>query len=189
MDRRELGTGASDASASAFPIKTFKCPRMSMIPNWLGVVSVAFCLVASAASIAAQPAPGSGRLEGVVVREDGLGVGGVQVLIEESGHSELTDATGKYVVGGIAPATYTVLTTLGPHSMRQSGVVITARATTTLRTVVDWPPSVFESVVVNGTTRSPARSKRRWAESRSRMKSPPRPCGCARIPPRTSPAP
>jgi iron complex outermembrane receptor protein len=36
-------------------------------------------------------------------------------------------------------------------------VVIIARNTTTLRTKVDWPPSVFESVVVNGATRQPAR--------------------------------
>ena len=127
------------------------------MPNRLDAVCLAFCLVASAASVAAQPAARAGRLEGVVVREDGSGVGGVLVFVEESGHSELTDATGKYAVGGIAPATYTVRKTLGPHSMRQSGVVINARATTTLRTVVDWPPSVFESVVVNGTTRSPAR--------------------------------
>lgn len=157
MNRRELRTGPSDASASAFPIKTFKCPRMSMIPSWLGVVSVAFCLVAGAASVAAQTAPGPGRLEGVVVREDGSGVGGVLVLIEESGQSELTDATGKYAFARLAPATYTVVKTLGPQSVRQSGVVVNPRTTTTLRTVVDWPPSVFESVVVNGTTRLPER--------------------------------
>ena len=50
-----------------------------------------------------------------------------------------------------------MLSTLGPQSLRQSGVVISAGATATLRAVVDWPLSVFESVVVNGTTRLPAR--------------------------------
>ena len=60
-------------------------------------------------------------------------------------------------LAGLAPGTYTVLSTLGPHSLRQPGVVITDRTTTTLRTVVDWPLSIFESVVVNGTTRLPAR--------------------------------
>jgi hypothetical protein len=73
------------------------------------------------------------------------------VLVEETGHSELTDVNGKYAFGRLAPATYTVLNTLGPQSVRQSGVIVSPRATTTLRTVVDWPPSVFESVVVNGT--------------------------------------
>ena len=123
----------------------------------LGVVFLAFCAVAGAGSVAAQPATGSGRLEGVVVRQDGSGVGGVLVLIEELRRSELTDTTGKYAFGGLPPATYTVLSTLGPQSLRQSGVVISAGATTTLRAVVDWPLSVFESVVVNGTTRLPAR--------------------------------
>jgi hypothetical protein len=33
----------------------------------------------------------------------------------------------------------------------------TASGTTTLRKVVEWPPSVFESVIVSGTRRSPAR--------------------------------
>jgi outer membrane receptor protein involved in Fe transport len=128
-----------------------------MILNRLVVVCLVFCFVAGAGSVAAQPVPGSGRLEGVVVRQDGSGVGGVLVLIEESGQNELTDAAGKYAFGGLSPATYTVLKTLGPQSVRQSGVVIKARATTTLRTVVDWPLTIFESVVVNGTTRLPER--------------------------------
>ena len=157
MDRREPPEGASDVSASAFPLKALKSAGTLMIPIQVGVLCLAFSFVASAGSLAAQPASGSGRLEGVVVREDGSGVGGVLVLIEESGQRELTDATGKYAFDRLVPATYTVLKTLGPHSVRQSGVVINARATTTLRTAVDWPPSVFESVVVNGTTRSPAR--------------------------------
>src|ERR1044071_4289076 len=70
---------------------------------------------------------------------------------------ELTDTTGKYAFGRLPPATYTVLSTLGPQSLRQSGVVINAGAPTALRAVVDWPLRVFESVVVNGTTRLPAR--------------------------------
>ena len=121
---------------------------------------VAHCLtvsLAGTASVAAQPERGSGRLEGFVVRQDGSGVGGVVVLIEELRRSELTDATGRYAFGGLAPGTYTLHSTLGSHSLRQPGVVVSARATTTLRAVVDWPLSVFESVVVNGTTRLPAR--------------------------------
>jgi outer membrane receptor protein involved in Fe transport len=125
--------------------------------NRLGVVSLAFGALAVAGGVAAQPARGSGRLEGVVVRGDGSGVGGVLVLIEELRRSELTDAAGKYAFGRLPPATYTVLSTLGPQSLRQGAVVINAGATTTLRAVVDWPLNVFESVVVNGTTRLPAR--------------------------------
>jgi hypothetical protein len=56
-----------------------------------------------------------------VLRQDGSGVGGVLVLIEDIGQSELTDATGKCAFGRLAPGTYTVLSTLGPQSMRQSG--------------------------------------------------------------------
>src|SRR5262245_52065642 len=79
------------------------------------------CSMAVAATVAAQATRGSGRIEGVVVRQDGSGVGGVVVLVEELGLSELTDATGKYTFGGIGTGTYTLLSTLGPHSLRQPG--------------------------------------------------------------------
>jgi len=127
------------------------------ILNRLMAVCVAVCSATGPAIVTAQPATGSGRLEGVVVREDGSGIGGVVMVVEELGLRELTDATGKYAFGRIRPGTYTVVSTLGPNSLRQLGVVITARITTTLRTVVDWPLSIFESIVVNGTTRLPER--------------------------------
>ena len=131
--------------------------RKRIIPYPLVVAWLAVCSMVGPASVAAQPLRGSGRLEGVVVRQDGSAVGGVVVLVEELRLRELTDATGKYAFDATAPGTYTVLSTLGAQSLRRPGVVITARATMTLRTVVDWPLSIFESVVVNGTTRLPAR--------------------------------
>src|SRR5262245_2947129 len=102
-------------------------------------VCLAFFVVASAGKVAAQSASGSGRLEGIVVRKDGSGIGGVVVLIEELRRSDVTDADGKYAFGGLAPATYTVLNTLGPYSLRQSHVTISGGVTTTLRAIVDWP--------------------------------------------------
>jgi outer membrane receptor protein involved in Fe transport len=125
----------------------------------LVVVCLALWTVPSGGTLAAQTSgPGSGRLEGQVVRQDDRsGVGGVNVLVEELGKAELTDASGKYAFGGIPAGTYTVLLTLGPQSKRQPGVAIKARATSTLITPVDWPPSIFESVTVSATTRLPAR--------------------------------
>jgi len=157
MAGREPRLGFSDTSAPAFSAEDVHKRPTSRILNRLGVVCLAFCSLAGVRSAAAQPAPGSGRLEGVVVREDGSGVGGVLVVIEELRQSALTDTTGKYAFGGLLPATYTVLSSLGPDSLRQPGVLISAGATTTLLAVVDWPLRVFESVVVNGTTRVPAR--------------------------------
>ena len=157
MGRRTPHVGSASAPTSRLA-GSHRRPTSSML-NRLGGLCLAFCSVAGASTVAAQPQPpsASGRLEGFVVRQDGSGVGGVVVLIEESGRSELTDSAGKYAFGGLAPGTYTVLSTLGPQSLRQSGVIVKARTTTALRAVVDWPPNVFESVVVNGTTRRPER--------------------------------
>jgi hypothetical protein len=44
-----------------------------MILNRLVAVCVAVCSAAGPAIVAAQPASGSGRLEGVVIRQDGSG--------------------------------------------------------------------------------------------------------------------
>ena len=60
-------------------------------------------------------------------------------------------------LAGIAPGTYTVLSTLGPHSLRRPAWSSPPERDDELRTAVDWPPSIFESVAVNGTTRLPAR--------------------------------
>ena len=157
MGRRLNDVGQVTARFGANRASRQRLRASGMILNRLVVVCVTVCSAAGPAIVAAQPASGPGRLEGIVVRQDGSGVGGVVMLVQELGQSELTDATGKYVFGRIGPGTYTVLSTLGPHSLRQSGVVITDRTTTTLRTVVDWPLSIFESVVVNGATRQPAR--------------------------------
>src|SRR5688500_15539701 len=126
----------------AFRMRTLATCRR-LILDRLIAVSLAVCAAAGPASATAQPASGSGRLEGIVVRQDGSGVGGVVMLVQQVGVSELTDAAGKYVFGQLAPGTYTVLSTLGPHSLRRPGVVITDRTATTLRTVVDWPLSIF----------------------------------------------
>jgi outer membrane receptor protein involved in Fe transport len=143
----------------------FQCESLIQLPpsrkrtilNRLAGVCVAVCSATVPAVVAAQPARGTGRLDGVVVRQDGSGVGGVVIVVEELGLRELTDVTGKYTFGRVKPGTYTVVSTLGPNSVRQPRIVITDRTTTTLRTVVDWPLSIFESVVVNGTTRLPER--------------------------------
>jgi hypothetical protein len=60
-----------------------------LILNRLVVVCIAVCCAAGPAIVAAQPASGPGRLEGIVVRRDGAGVGGVVMHVQELGLSEL----------------------------------------------------------------------------------------------------
>jgi outer membrane receptor protein involved in Fe transport len=125
-----------------------------MTLNRLAVVCGFVCFFAFASLVAAQT---PGRIEGRIVRQDdGAGIGGVTVVVEELGRAELTDADGKYAFQRVAPGTYNILATLGPQSTR-ARVTVASGVASQVRTAVEWPPSVFESVTVTATTRSPSR--------------------------------
>lgn len=121
------------------------------------LVFLAICGVAIPTPSAAQATTvAASRVEGHLVYTDGSGVGGALVLLEELGRSELTDDTGRYAFGVVLPGSYTLVATRGKQSLRQPNVIV-GTGTTSVRTTVDWPVSVFESVLVTGATRSSAR--------------------------------
>ena len=94
MDRRLLMSVIGDGGVRREPVISTAPTGKRIILNRLAVVCVALCSAAGPAIVAAQPSNGPGRLEGIVVRQDGSGVGGVVMLVQELGLSELTDATG-----------------------------------------------------------------------------------------------
>ncbi|HZJ32729.1 MAG TPA: TonB-dependent receptor [Vicinamibacterales bacterium] len=121
------------------------------------VCGLVWSLALSQHAIAQTGGRAQGRIEGKIVRQDGgAGVGGVTVVVEELGRAELTDADGTYAFQRVPPGTYTVLATLGPQSVRER-VTVTGGVAAQVRSAVDWPPSVFESVTVTATTRLPSR--------------------------------
>jgi outer membrane receptor protein involved in Fe transport len=114
---------------------------------WLGTVVLA--LAASAAVAAQQTTPLAGR----VVRQDGTPLAGVMVLVQETGAIEWTAADGRYRFGKLPPGSYSLLFTLGSYSAVQPITVAAGGAAPPLETVVDWPLSFVETMVVAAASR------------------------------------
>ncbi|MEE8368115.1 MAG: TonB-dependent receptor [Thermoanaerobaculia bacterium] len=96
---------------------------------------------------------GSGSLAGTVAREDGSGIGGVTVVVNELGLAEITRSDGSYSISQIAAGTYSITFTLGSNVQVEEGVEVAAGATTRLETTVDWSISFAETIVVMSASR------------------------------------
>jgi len=94
-----------------------------------------------------------GQIFGQVVLPDGVGLGGVRVLIEESGLTAMTTPSGTFRFDGIVPGKYTLVFSLGDNSSRQEDVEVAAGATTVLQQEVDWKTSSAQTQTVFSASR------------------------------------
>ena len=104
---------------------------------------------ATAVATAQQPMPLVGR----VARQDGTPLPGVMVLVQETGAIEWTAADGRYRFGKLAPGTYSLLFTLGGYSATQTVALSAGQAAPSVETLVDWPLSFVETMVVAAASR------------------------------------
>ncbi|MDX1501559.1 MAG: TonB-dependent receptor [Thermoanaerobaculia bacterium] len=98
-------------------------------------------------------AQGSGRIEGSVVRQDGAGLGGVAVVLVETGAAELTGGNGAFTFAVVPAGTYTISYTLGANTAESAGVEVTAGQTTRVTKQVDWNVSFAETITVTSASR------------------------------------
>ena len=99
----------------------------------------------------AQERPG--RIDGRLIREDGSGVVGATVLLNETGATAMTGTNGQFAFANLRPGTYSVTLTLGSQSVTISGVRVAAGATQTLEKTVDWALEFTYSLVVQAASR------------------------------------
>ena len=95
----------------------------------------------------------TGRIDGRVVRPDGNGVGGVSVVLNETGATDITKSTGTFSFQDVPPGTYTVTLALGENTITVSPVEVTAGATTELEQKVEWEAGIAESMTVVSASR------------------------------------
>ncbi|MCI0551094.1 MAG: carboxypeptidase-like regulatory domain-containing protein, partial [Anaerolineae bacterium] len=95
----------------------------------------------------------NGRIQGRVVRADGSGVGGVSVVLNETGATDITKGTGEFSFQDVPPGTYTVTLALGENTISMSPVEVTAGATSEIEQKVEWAAGIAESMTVVSASR------------------------------------
>ncbi len=110
---------------------------------------VCACLFTSSLALA----QGSGGITGTVSRESGVGVGGVAVVVNETGAADLTDSNGNFAFSRVAAGTYSLTFTLGDNVATAEGVEVTAGAEARVDQTVDWDISFAETITVTSASR------------------------------------
>lgn len=113
----------------------------------LRIVTVLAWLAASPA-FAASP----GALKGTVVNA-GAGLGGVTVLVHETGAFAVTDSHGAFTVENLPAGTYTVSLALGENTLTQTGVAVAGGAATAVTWSVTWDAGLAETITVVSASR------------------------------------
>jgi len=99
----------------------------------------------------------SGMIEGTVVRDNGSGIGGVTVIINEIGAIEVTRRDGGFTFSSVPAGSYTLSFSLGENQTTETGVEVKANSRTQLDKSVDWTVSFAETITVVSASRRPER--------------------------------
>ncbi len=93
-----------------------------------------------------------GQIEGTVTRDDGEGVGGVTVVLNELGRVEITGSSGDFAFRGLPAGSYTLSFSLGENA-DSAEVEVAAGETATVDKAVDWDVSFAETITVYSASR------------------------------------
>ena len=96
---------------------------------------------------------GTGRIKGRVIRADGSGVGGVSVVLNEIGATDITATNGAFFFDDVPEGAYSITLALGENTTTLADVSVTADATTELEPNVDWVAGIAESITVTSASR------------------------------------
>lgn len=120
----------------------------------LNVLSSALFLVGLTLLLVAGPAVAqdTGQIEGKVVRDDGSGVGGVTVVLNEAGAAEITNDDGIFRFSGLPAGDYTLSFSLGSN-VDTAETNVAAGQTTDLEQTVDWEISFADTITVFSASR------------------------------------
>lgn len=104
--------------------------------------------------LVAPAAWGAGQITGTVINDtDGDGVGGVTVVVSESGQVTLTNSKGEFRFDNVAAGSYTLAFSLGDDATSKSDVEVTDDNTTDVQMNVNWDVSFAETITVFSASR------------------------------------
>ena len=115
---------------------------------------VSLCIVGLALALCPglAAAQESGRIEGRIVRDDGNGVAGVSVVLNETEATVITGTNGVFSFGNIVPGTYSITMVLGANVVTVSAMQVSAGETTDLLETVSWDAGLTESLTITGSS-------------------------------------
>jgi len=114
---------------------------------------VALCVLLLLAGSGIAAAQEEGRIEGRVTREDGTGVTGVSVRLDQLDQVVLTDEMGNFYFAHVPPGSYNLTYSLLDYTDTQEGVEVAAGQTATVDRSVDWDVSFAETITVTSVSR------------------------------------
>ncbi|HEX6862897.1 MAG TPA: TonB-dependent receptor, partial [Thermoanaerobaculia bacterium] len=94
-----------------------------------------------------------GRIEGRVTREDGSGITGVSVRLDQLDQVVLSDSMGNFAFADVPPGSYTLTYSLLDYTDTQEAVEVTPGQTAAIDRVLDWDVSFAESITVTSVSR------------------------------------
>src|SRR5262245_43223222 len=115
--------------------------------------AVGLCLLLLLAVAGLAMAQDAGRIEGRVTREDGSGISGVSVRLDQLDQVVLTDAEGNFAFAGVPPGTYNLTYSLLDYTDTQESVEVAAGQTAGVDRVLDWDVSFAETITVTSVSR------------------------------------
>lgn len=102
--------------------------------------------------LTALPALANGQIEGKISNAKNRGIGGVTVVISETGAVEITGNDGRFRFDGVPAGTYNVSFTLGDNAETAS-IEVADGGTVNLDRSVDWDTSFAETITVFSASR------------------------------------
>ena len=95
----------------------------------------------------------AGSIEGSVTADNGTGISGVAVVIEELGDATTTDTNGVFGFSNVPPGSYTLSFTQESNASQLADVEVTAGEATTVDHTVDWVVSFADTITVTSASR------------------------------------
>ena len=89
--------------------------------------------------------------------DSGSPVAGATVLLVETKAVALTGRNGEFAFGGIPAGTYSLIASLGEHTVTITAIQVTADALANVDVTVDWDLGFAETLTVDATSRRPER--------------------------------